>query len=175
MLRPLILIDFDGVFNIVNDLEVARGVWSDVEEIYVPISGGSIRTRVSPTLVSLFSRIVESGLVDVEWLTTWKEDTEQFPAALGFPSLIWHDEPADLPFFPWWKWEVVKTIAEERERGTPVLWIDDDIRHDRDAPVWISENEFVTALSPDSFKGITPAQVQEITTFVERHTGVKID
>jgi hypothetical protein len=179
--KPLIISDFDGVFNIVNVIDAAREVWADVEDYSFDAESGHLGkiyrlgSMSSPTLIKNFSRIVSSDAVEAKWLTTWKQDTEAFPAALGFPVMEWLDEPKDLPYDPWWKLVVMQNLVAEVGSDTPILWIDDDINMNGDTQEWLPTVPQVEAMSPDTFKGLTPTEVAQISSFVEKHTGAKID
>jgi hypothetical protein len=173
--NPLVLIDFDGVFNIVNLLDEVENGWDDVNEFVVSRkSDGKPNVLLSPSVISFFNRLVDLGVVDIEWLTVWRERTELFPGSIGIANLPWHNSPAHYAANPWWKLIVIQSIcASDPDR--PILWVDDDLAYARDVAEWLPSAPQVEILSPDTYKGLVREDLDKISAFVARNTGVHIE
>jgi hypothetical protein len=164
-MKPLVLIDFDGVFNAVGQQHWQKA-WKDMKEIaYIDRLGYKIPVTYSPTLVEFFN--ILSNVADIEWLTTWKRETERMPAQLGINEFPWHDEI--LPWgSEWWKFDVVKKIATDNP-GRKVLWIDDEIPSQTWEPerLFIFRNNWATIV-PREDTGLTPEHCEFIIDFVSK-------
>jgi len=172
--NPLILIDFDGVFNIVNILEEVSNGWDDVAEFAVTENRERPDVLLSPSVVDFFNRIVSLGVVDVEWLTTWKERTTRFPATIGIAELPWHDSYKNYRANPWWKLVAIQSICTA-DPARPILWVDDDLAYAKDVAKWLPSAPQVEILSPDTYKGLIREDLHKISAFVARNTGVHIE
>ena len=167
-MKPLVIIDFDGVFNAVAQQHWQKA-WKDMKEIsFIDRRGYKIPVTFSPTLVEFFN--ILSNVADIEWLTTWKRDTEDLPAQIGINRFPWHDELRKGPPWgsEWWKFEVVQKIAAENP-GRKVLWIDDEIP----AESWKEEQEFIqkqgwATIVPREDTGLTPDHCESIIEFVSK-------
>lgn len=122
--RPLWFMDVDGVLNCYPqptfDQLMASQDWADAV-----VNRYKIWWR--PSLVSFIHRMVDEGLVQPIWLTTWitKARTELAPA-LGLPDFpAVEDMAGDLyPGQAWWKWQRVKALAPASGH---FLWTDDQL------------------------------------------------
>lgn len=167
-MKPLVIIDFDGVLNAVAQQHWQKA-WKDMKEIvFIDRLGYKIPVNFSPTLVDFFN--ILSNVADIEWLTTWKRDTELMPAQLGINPFPWHDEIRKGPPWgaEWWKFDVVQKIAAENP-GRKVLWIDDEIPtlDWKDEQVFIKKHGWA-AIMPREDTGLTPAHCELIIDFVSK-------
>ena len=167
-MKPLVLIDFDGVFNAVGQLPWQKA-WKDMKEIvFIDRLGYKIPVTYSPTLVEFFN--ILSNVAEIEWLTSWKRDTELLPAQIGINEFPWHDELRKGPPWgsEWWKFEVAQKKAAENP-GRKVLWIDDEIPSDfsRDEQIFIQKHGW-TAITPREPIGLTPEHCELIIEFVSK-------
>ena len=167
-MKPLVLVEFDGVFNAVAQQHWQKA-WEDMKEIvFIDRLGYKIPVNFSPTLVEFFN--ILSNVADIEWLTTWKRDTELFPAQLGFNQFPWHDELRKGPPWgnEWWKFEVAKKIATENP-SRKVLWIDDEIPLQSWEPerLFVFRQEWETIV-PREDTGLTPEHCESIIEFVSK-------
>lgn len=167
-MKPLVLIDFDGVINAVAQQHWQKA-WKDMNEIsYIDRLGYKIPVNFSPTLVEFFN--ILSNVADIEWLTTWKRETERLPTQLGINTFPWHDEIRKGPPWgaEWWKFDVVQKIAAENP-GRRVLWIDDEIPSLdwKDEQVFIQKHNW-DIIVPREDTGLTPAHCESIIEFVSK-------
>lgn len=168
-MKPLVLIDFDGVINAVAQQHWQKA-WKDMtEDTFVDRRGYNIPVNFSPTLVEFIN--ILSNVADIEWLTTWKRDTELLPAQIGINVFPWHDEIHKGPPWgeEWWKFDVVKKIATENP-GRKVLWIDDDIPSNSWEPerLFLFRNVLWETIVPREDTGLTPAHCESIIEFVSK-------
>ena len=168
-MKPLVLIDFDGVINAVAQQHWQKA-WKDMtEDTFVDRRGYNIPVNFSPTLVEFIN--ILSNVADIEWLTTWKRDTELLPAQIGINVFPWHDEIHKGPPWgeEWWKFDVVKKIAAENP-GRKVLWIDDDIPPNSWEPerLFLFRNVLWETIVPREDTGLTPAHCESIIEFVSK-------
>lgn len=137
------------------------------EDTFVDRRGYKIPVNFSPTLVEFIN--ILSNVADIEWLTTWKRDTELLPAQIGINVFPWHDEIHKGPPWgeAWWKFDVVKKIAAENP-GRKVLWIDDDIPSNSWEPerLFLFRNVLWETIVPREDTGLTPAHCESIIEFV---------
>lgn len=174
-MKPLMLLDFDGVINPENltldekkqlpDLDVAKLRWDDTVETTVPLNDGNFVIRFSPTVINHINDL--SGSFDIWWLTDWEEDTLKLPDVIGIK---------DFPFFTgrpktvgeangWWKFNIIKTLDTTR----PTLWIDDNIPKENYWPerAWVNRHPHIETIVPHRFTGLLRKHFDEIETFLQ--------
>lgn len=160
---PLIAIDFDGVIN--PEAQMPREqVFDDMTNAVFVDDDGFPRPMVfSPTVIEFFQRI--SRKANIVWLSTWRVNTETFPEAYGFPVIPWLQEITPL-YDGWWKVEVVAELAKTQR----LLWIDDEISRVQEALDFLENSgRRVSAISPRTSVGLTPAHLVAIEKFVDSH------
>jgi len=180
MRKPIILIDFDGVFNILGTYDDALKLWNnDVTRVTIPYDGHptekEFTVKVANPLIDFFVRLAASDLVEIIWLTTWVDNTAKFPEWLGLPEFPYLERPDVDSEWEWWKLKAAKAFVEEVGSETPILWIDDDHGYDSSAVHWLfTSQQQIHPLAPSSVEALVPLEVDLITFFVEKHTGVEI-
>jgi hypothetical protein len=178
MAKPIVLFDFDGVFNILDSFAVARNRWDDVEHVVIPYDGHPYETEftviVAKPITDFLGRLVRSDVVDVRWLSTWVHNTEKFSDLLDYPDMPWMERPDVDSEWIWWKLEAVKSLVEEVGPETPILWVDDDHGFDPPAIAWLKTQKQILALAPDSTAALSSVDIKIIRYFVEKHTGMDI-
>jgi len=179
MQKPIILFDFDGVFNILDKPDGAQKRWDELVTVTIPYDGhpkeDEFRVMVGKTLIDFLTRLAASELVDIRWLTTWVDNTEKFPHWLGMPVLPWMARPEVESEWDWWKQKAVKKLVEEVGSEVPILWVDDDHGYDPSTAHWLFTSQFqIHPLAPESISGLLPLDVETISFFVKKHTGVDI-
>lgn len=162
---PLILIDFDGVFNAVAQMPW-EAAWEDMEDsFFTEDDNYRIPVTFSPSVISFFHRIKEDA--EIIWLTTWRSDTKFFPKAFGFPEFPWLDELPGPYTRNWWKADVIAEIPKERR----ILWIDDEIPLDESSEeqreIW-SRKGRMEFIKPKPSVGLTPEHLELITNFIQK-------
>jgi hypothetical protein len=177
-MKPLWLLDVDGVINAVNVLSDLQGwdrhiregtCWGDY------CDGEATSHRAfgiiwSPGLIKRITALHESGDVEIRWLTTWEDKAQTEIAPLvGLP----HFEVADGPmhwedFSPdWWKLPRAKANAGHER---PLIWTDDDLVSARAAHAWASDRPGLALLvAPRWDVGISPKGMDVIEDFVAEH------
>jgi len=175
MPKPLVLIDFDGVFNIVNSVESARKQWGKVITATIPYEGdprqSAFSVIVAQDIIEFFVWVDALGMVDIKWLSTWTHNTSKFPRFLGLPEFGWLERPSHDPEWGWWKLDVAKEAIGGLEEETKVLWIDDDHGFDPGARTWLRNHPNVTAVAPKTVFGLTVSDLKEVAVFIEKETG----
>ena len=179
MHKPIILIDFDGVFNILDEYEDVLKDWDDAVLVTIPYDGDpdhdEFTVIVRKSIVDYFVKLAALDIVDIYWLTTWVKNTEKFPEYLGLPVLPWLERAEVSSEWDWWKLKTAKAFAETIGPGTPVLWVDDDHGYDSSAIHWLlTVQRNWRDLAPSSREALHPKDIEKISAFVKEHTGVEI-
>ena len=167
--KPLWLLDVDGVCNAIDPKPKHVAAWGEYSKAVVTMNGKSIyQISFSSTLMTAISELIEDGLVEVQWLTTWQDDANgQLREALGLPRLkvaSTREEYLDSGAM-WWKLRTAKRVAMDR----PLIWTDDDLQND-EASRWVTERPWPTlAIAPSYRGGIQPKELEAIYAFLSAH------
>src|SRR5689334_10587705 len=169
-MKPIWYLDVDGVVNMVRPAleeyrpeDVPQHCWRTRIVNGFPITW-DIR------VIAAINELHRAGRVEICWLTTWESDA----ATLLGPALEFDEfrTPARLlrarlETQPgWWKWESVKSHADEDEHGErAVIWTDDDLGDARaivpELGKWFDDRDargLVTlGISPNPARGLTMA------------------
>ena len=156
---PLILLDVDGVLN----PEIADR-----------------KLVLDPARAALVTQLANLGAI--VWATSYSAaDTYHLandlslpgdPAAIAFPSAIQVDrrKPAPTPKRHWVDRWLSRTLIDDVESTTPVIWIEDRLRED--AYAWARVAKRPTLLiKPDAEVGLTAEHVASIREFLSGLTG----
>jgi hypothetical protein len=165
IMRPLVLLDFDGVLNALSGAEPpAPSCWSD----WSTSREDGFRLWFSRTAAA---SVAELG--EVHWLTTWNEGNKAntllcpllgigpFPVAAA--PLV-YPERDDL-----WK---PRAVSAALRTGRPVIWFDDYSELLADEWRWTGEDFNVASnlfrCAPDSSVGLTLADVQRAAAWASQ-------
>jgi len=165
VMRPLVLLDFDGVLNALSGTEPpAPSCWSD----WSTSREDGFRLWFSRTAAAAVAELGE-----VHWLTTWNEDNKAntllspllgigpFPVAAA--PLV-YPERDDL-----WK---PRAVSAALRTGRPVIWFDDDSELLADEWRWTGEDFNIASnlfrCAPDSSVGLTLADVQRAAAWASQ-------
>lgn len=122
--------DFNGVFNIPKSNP-------SVETVSITPKGSDfLRKRKfiswDPMVLGLFNEVIETGLFDFQWITTWNDagNIHRATEVMGIGHLNSHIE-ADLNKDArnkreWTKWKADTIIENQRLNPQPYIWVDDD-------------------------------------------------
>lgn len=162
MLKPLILLDVDGVINALDGGNKKR--WKDVEKKVV----NKYDIYYSPTVVNKIN--AWSKVAEVRWLTTWDENARRLLApALGLNEFELARDP-DLMLSK-------DQAAFDCIQMTPsrlLVWIDDEVlcySSNPKAPVPSSfwrDRDRTLLISPAEFYGLEPLHLKKIDAFLAR-------
>ena len=188
--RPLWLLDVDGVLNAVTS-SPDPAVWPDWRQGTARASGEDWPIRFSPTVAATVRRLHESGLAEVRWLTTWGAEANDalralldlpafavvapgvapaVPAATRDEASAFHGATAAGRSGEWWKLSAVRDLLARERR--PLIWTDDDLRHEQDAVAWArSQVPRPLLVAPAGATGLTPGHLREIEEFCALHAG----
>lgn len=186
--RPLVLLDVDGVLNILGDDE--EPTWEVVLSGRATAEGTSFPITWSPDVIDWITRWIDAG-VEIQWLTTWGHDANSSLRHLvGLPELPvagtyderWRGAPettgatshAEMaPAAPdpltgaWWKYDVVKRLLTEQP-GRLLIWVDDELFGPSRFRTWADAQELVHPIGPDGDLGLTQADLEEIDRLLGR-------
>jgi len=125
-----------------------------------------------------------SSLGSIVWATSWSAaDTYHLandigltgdPAAIAFPSAIQVDrrKPAPTPKLHWVDRWLNRTLIDDEDSTTPVVWIEDRLRED--AFAWARAAKRPTLLiKPDAEVGLTAEHVDSVRDFLSGLTSKK--
>jgi hypothetical protein len=165
---PLVLLDFDGVFNALAIL-MDMSEWQDGGIHSACMPSGTHGFSYSPSVAQFFAE--RASLAEFVWLSTWEEETPIYGTAMGLPEFSWlgTDGMDQEPSAPWWKFQVVQQLAAQFP-GRRILWIDDEIPADIADPirVWLNRNPQVEFIRPDDFHGLKSQDLGEIEEFLRK-------
>ncbi|MCU1624904.1 MAG: hypothetical protein JWL79_3749 [Frankiales bacterium] len=179
---PLILLDVDGVVNILGEDDSPDG-WDVVCSGRATAEGNTYPIVWSPEVVAALTRWLDDG-VEIQWLTTWGHDANRsLRELIDLPELpvagTYDHEPAGVPEEPgrshasdapsapdpltgqWWKYDVVQRILREQPERT-LIWIDDELHGAMRFREWADEHPQVHAIGPDGDLGLTAADLVAI-------------
>lgn len=166
-MKPLLLLDVDGVLNCFGSL------WSDeyIAEHFVEpeLAFDRYPIHCRKTTEALLARVLEE-FVPV-WATAWQEHAHGWWG----PRLGLGDDWPHIPFTGGWvgegvTWKLPDIIAWANERpGAPLAWVDDDL-HD-DAFTWAAQRLDAGVptllLKTKPHQGLTEAGVDRLLGFAE--------
>lgn len=165
------LLDVDGVVNILRSPDTPpKDRWADVVETTVSDGATEWPISYSPELVTGIRSIVERGLAEVRWLTTWEDAVHGFAEELGLPQgvVAGYEAAAEMTptqsgRLPWWKHWYAERIANDVDR---LVWTDDELPRHRDAWAWTRSRDDVFALAIKPTVGISPQQLRDIEVWL---------
>jgi hypothetical protein len=188
--RPLVLLDVDGVLNAVAFAPDPR-VWPHWRRGHAVADGKQWPITWSPAVVAAVREWL--SLADVQWLTTWGHDANVgLRALLELPELpiagtyadvdaplsagTTDDAPAahagvapaarDELTGRWWKFDVVRRLVRS-DPARPLVWIDDDLAGQRDIRGWMEREARCLLVAPTMSTGLRPDELSLIRGFLD--------
>ena len=184
-MRPLVLLDVDGVLNAVGPADES---WPDWERGRASAGGRPWPIRWSPSVVAAVREWQDAA--DVQWLTTWGHDANRgLHELLGLPELPvagTHQDAGDegsaddadalaavTPAAPdeltgrWWKFDVVRRVLR-RQPGRRLVWLDDDLARTHEVRAWTQANTPCLLVAPDPRTGLVRAHLDAVRDFLEQ-------
>jgi len=132
---------------------------------------GLLPVVYAPELVDGLNGIAATAGLRCVWLTSWEELAPQYLCpAISLDGARW-------PYLTaagagsgagWWK---LRAIQDDVESTSPdaVAWIDDQLMFEAEARSWARLlGRRILALSPDPRRGISPVELEQIRSFLER-------
>lgn len=191
-MRPLLLLDVDGVLNALTDDGEHEDAWPQWCRGRAQADGTSWPILWAPDVVTHLRSWHDAGLVEMQWLTTWGHDAnDQLRSLLGLPRLVvagtyaefdldgaMADVEADAhaavaPSAPdalsgyWWKYDVVRRVLDQSP-GRRVIWVDDELHHEAGAfRRWAEEHPEVLPVGPDPMRGLVADDLDTIQKFLQ--------
>lgn len=183
-MRPLVLLDVDGVLNPIAESSEAldrapHGELEDWVTDLFTIRRVEYTVRVHRSVCDFLRRL--HAAADVRWLTSWSHSdrcNSVIAPLVGLPELPiecyeryrhWskYVDPASLD---WWKLSAARGAAR-REPDRLLLWADDDIRFSPWAVQWVRDASRgrpapVEAIVPDRHLGLTMQDMDRIDRLV---------
>lgn len=164
-----IYIDVDGVINAFGPnsrrktLTGWHGEWSTKKINSFPITW-------SHELIVKLHDLSKTKGVTIKWLTTWtNEAPEILCPGINLDGKNWPvvgDGPQYSDKHGWWKLAAIRDDIKA-SRPEKAIWIDDDLRMEREAMWWICENRNVLAISPEPSLGITSHEIKRIFSYIK--------
>lgn len=204
MAQVILHSDFDGVLNVFPDAKMLRRGgqdrlgWLKPGDPRLPLYSlgnafrfdrskrlslgspyGKVRIRWSGELADAYRRLVEPGIVELDWLTTWQPFTRLLDLELGWVGLSetvrWYDPVTGAGRLTGKLTAVLRRIEVERDSPDPkpIIWIDDEECH----PNRLSDIEAarpampVLMVRPDERIGISRRQWALVERFVGDPSG----
>ena len=191
-MRPLLLLDVDGVLNAVTP-RPDPDVWPDWREGTASAAGRTWPIRWSPSVVDAVAGW--RGAAEVQWLTTWGHEANGgLRELLGLPELPVAGTHADAdvppqpgepdPLLPgslasmtpaapdeltgrWWKFDLVRRIVRA-DPTRPLVWVDDDLAGQAGVREWVQRESRCLLVVPSPQIGLSPDDLAAITAFLHR-------
>lgn len=120
--------DFDGVFN-VPDSSATASATIDTSDSEILRKQGNISWN--PEVVKSMSELLETGLYDFIWHTTWNDGGNIVKAAqaMGFENFVEHTEAVlnrtAVSKMEWTRWKAEYILEDQAKNPRPFIWIDD--------------------------------------------------
>lgn len=182
---PLVLMDFDGVFNALQDRDPENGTPATTSDAYVLDSSKTVSVdtydvtlRWSSELAEELRSLEQSKEAEFRWLSTWQEDADIINGLLGtgIPVAKFFEKDTKRGIYTG-KRDYVKETVTLTTR--PLVWVDDDDiytgdpreRDPRD-PVtqlgkMVTDKNRVFLVKPDRCTGLTRGQMESIKDFIK--------
>jgi hypothetical protein len=159
-MRPLLLLDFDGVLNALRpDDPIETNDWQDWTTNTV--DGFSITT--SRTMAAATAKIAET-----HWLTTWNENDSAnillSPLLSIGPFPVAAAPPAN--YDPLWK---PRAVAGQLSTGRPVVWFDDEAE-DLWAHWGKEKPNNLFLLAPNESRGLTRLELEAAADWLKKRS-----
>lgn len=152
-MKPLLLIDVDGVLNPYKAHRCPEGF---VEHEYYDEDGSSYDIRLNPEHAAWLAELAE--VFELVWATTWEHKANEFIAPnLSLPQLpvIEFDQGATGYNRTWKLVTIVEYIGDR-----PAAWIDDELF--RDAKLWAQDRGDTLLVSPNPGIGMDRSHVEKL-------------
>jgi len=155
MVKPLLLVDVDGVINVFDIVAFhLENEQDDSIEFEKEFDANGFRIRVPTGIHDRFISLQEH--FECVWATTWEDDAPKLLSpTIGFglewPIIkFWTGRVANHRT---WKLPSIKSWCEDNADGRRVAWIDDDLHED--AERWAIERGDTILISTHHRKGFT--------------------
>jgi hypothetical protein len=181
-MRPLVLLDVDGV---VNALALGDPAWDDWQRGHAEAMGRTWPIQWSATVAAAVRGWLD--VAEVQWLTTWGHyANEGLHALLGLPELVVAGFPGDEGAADgeasslagvtaaardeltgrWWKFDVVRRVVAAQP-GRPLVWVDDDLTGQDDLQEWVRASvPDCLLVTPGSRSGLVAADLDRVAQFL---------
>lgn len=162
MTRPVLYLDVDGVLNALHWRdEPPLETWDDfVHHANIapyPDSPDAYNLWLSKKMVAEIAALD----IDVFWLTTWRDAA---PAVIA--PLV--DAP-EWPYIKWYRSKAHALVNHQEDERRPFIWIDDDVADERFFPMFADQviSPDYLLIRPDGRVGITPADIEQMKTWLD--------
>lgn len=168
MSRTIIYLDVDGVINAIRNGTPSqkRTGFKDFRRVIVR----GFQIQYAQELIDQLNALADHEDVTICWLTTWEEQApKELAPALGINGQNWEVLTGDVHAWQgrnWWKLNAIRDHVGEHQPDL-AIWIDDDIKLEREALYWVAETEGVMAISPDALDGLLQSDLDHIHENIE--------
>lgn len=170
LMRKLLMLDVDGVFNVKSFIlpgqsepEGLAERETDLTSFRVPMMSfpGTFTILSSPSILERMRTITQN--VDTIWFTSWFEDTQRLNQVLGFNMDFLGDETL-VKDESWWKLEFLQKHLSNRE----IIWVDDEFGSFPETAEWAAtQNGRVHLVSTKATVGLNEKVVDCITNLLQ--------
>ncbi|PRA13318.1 hypothetical protein CQ010_01340 [Arthrobacter sp. MYb211] len=163
-MNTIIYLDVDGVINAIRNGTPSQKRTGFTDFKRANINGYQIQW--AQELIDHLNALATRDGVTIKWLTTWEHDAAQtLSPQIGLNGQNWEVLTGDQHAWQgrdWWK---LKAIQADTATHKPdlAIWIDDDIRLEREAMMWTLTTEGVMVFSPDPQDGLTQDDINTLT------------
>lgn len=171
-MKPLLLLDVDGVINAKSTLRLPSGKgvlaqWDDLTSFRCPtiLDDGrvsSLSTNTSLTVVRFIEKL--SLLVEVRWFSDWFADTAVLGQQLGLPSFPFEGNEEDVTDITneWWKLSFLRQNFLDRE----IIWVDDCLDELGVTEFVAAQNGRIRTVQPNPRTGLTQQDLKTLEEMV---------
>lgn len=158
-----IYLDVDGVINAFGpnsrrpESSGWAGEWNTVKVKFFQIT-------YATELIEQLHALAAKDDVTIKWLTTWTDDApKDLCPAIGLNGTSWPvvGQGENYHRDEWWKLTAIKDDVAATNPDQ-VIWIDDDLRMEKEALWWALDNRQVRVFAPEQFVGLTAADIAKI-------------
>jgi hypothetical protein len=132
-------------------------------------NAGLLEVAYAAELVDGLNSLARVPGVRCVWLTSWEDMAPRYLCpAIGLAGSRWPWLTAGDagPGEGWWK---LAALQEDVAKTSPhgIVWIDDQLNYEQEAQAWAAIlGARILAISPDPRRGISPAQLAAVSSFV---------
>jgi hypothetical protein len=161
-------LDIDGVIN----APYPEGAWplSEVGTAEVPVDfGGGCYGKARLEWARKLIEHLAALDVDLVWATTWTSEAPTVAAdVFGIGAGHRFLTPIDgRLIFPTISWKEQAVTADQSRSPSPFIWVDDELTPDHGQRMGALFPGRVCVVTSDEWTGITPAQVDRMTAFID--------
>lgn len=174
MTKPVWLLDFDGVVNVVKR-EPPTNIWpeEDWRRTEQKLDNYTFQILYAQPVIDFLVKM--SDKAEIRWHTTWKENILPLARRMGLPEFEIQKSALYVSDNFWWKSPPALKVVLEEER--PLIWTDDDLNYmlDRADAKLLKASQPCLLLCTAEYHGLRKQDLELIQSSIEEFTAIDGD